>query len=217
MYREALPPDFSADIGRLEIEDELCQSIPTFEEMCDIMNFMITTREKYCPVTNYDISGRSSRGIMLGIPDSGFEAVSILRNKGICEVFMCAYSSERRATLYRNCRYLGIENKVQVCGYSFFDALDQWYPNHAVMTPVFLDLVQSRKSLNLSIQEGNQILLGDQNLSSVISKCWTYRVPFICIRLNTSNLVLIPKDDFTLRAFDVIPSSSSNVFLIGFI
>ena len=93
MYREALPPDFSADIGRLEIEDELCQSIPTFEEMCDIMNFMITTREKYCPVTNYDISGRSSRGIMLGIPDSGFEAVSILRNKGICEVFMCAYSS----------------------------------------------------------------------------------------------------------------------------
>ena len=212
MYKEVLPPDFRVDIGKLEIEDDLCESIPTYEEMCDIMNFIITTREKYCPVTNYDISGRSSRGILLGIPDSGFEAVSILRNKGICEVFICAYCSERRAALSRNCRHLGIESKVQVCRYTFFDSLDQWYPDHAVMTPVFLDLIQSRKALSLCINEGNSISILGKDLKSILSKCWTYRVPFVCLRINNKNLDFIRNYGMILRAFDVTPSSSPDVF-----
>lgn len=211
MYQEALPPDFNVDLGKLEIEDDLCQGIPTFKEMCDIINFVITTREKYCPVTNYDISGRSSRGIVLGIPDSGFEAVSILKNKGICEVFMCAYSSNRRATLYRNCRILGIENKVQICGYTFFDALDQWYPNHAVMTPVFLDLVQNRQALSIDIQNGDHLSILNQDLCSIITKCWSYHVPFVCLRVRNENIDLIRKYEYNIRAFDVLASSSSDV------
>lgn len=106
---------------------------------------------------------------------------------------------------------LGIENQVKVCGYSFCDAIDQWYPYYSVMTPVFLDLSGSVKALNVSVQDGTSVSIDGRDLGEVLQQCWKQHVPFVCIRISKSNVDVLRSYEAGLRVFQEDTSFSASV------
>ena len=215
MIETKFPPGFDFKKKTVEIEEDLCNEIPDFEEWQQVIDFIVSIREQWCPVTNYDISGRASRGLFVAIPDSGMEALSCLQNNGICEVMMSTFSYVRRYRISRNCYLWGCSEHVKLTSLSFVDALNRWYASNSVMTPVYLDVSRSIDSLNLVVNSGHSIQLMGLDLRAIILKCFEVRVPFLCLRVNYDDCDVIRDYHLDLRFFQVnLDISSSEAYIV---
>lgn len=205
------PPNFIYEKDGIRIEEEICEELPDYEELSDFIKYFITIREKYCPITNYDISGRASRGIFVGIPDCGIQAVTILQNKEICEVSTCTFSSDRRSATSRNCYLWGCENKMKFTSFGLVDALERWYSMQSVMTPVYLDVSSSIPKLGIDIKPSEQITIRGIDLKEILTICLAKMVPFVTLRIRKEDLNIIQSYHLNLRSIEINDSLSDSV------
>lgn len=211
MLASKFPPGFLYDKKGVQLEEASCEGLPDFSEVSQIGTHIVSIREQYCPITNYDISGRASRGLFIGIPDDGITACSFLQCSGIYDVSMCTFDPERRSRVSRNCYLWGCESRVNLTSYTLMDTLERWYSTHAFMTPIYLDLRRSNKQLQVNADNNNEITIKGVELKSVLEKCFDARCPFVSLRINTERLDAIKQYGFQLRACDVIPLESADV------
>ena len=102
MFEDKFPPGFDFKKRGVVIDESVSNQTPNYDELTTLAAAIVDTRERYRPITNYDISGRSSRGLFIGIPDSGMEAFAFLHTNGFCEIAMSTFDSERRSTISRH-------------------------------------------------------------------------------------------------------------------
>ena len=213
MISDKFPPNFSFQQRGVVIDEGISSDIPSFEELTRLAAYLVDIRERYRPITNYDISGRSSRGLFIGIPDSGIEAFNFINNNGFCEVGMCTFSNERRSSVSRNCYRWGCESKLNLTSLTTMDALTRWYSVHSVMTPMYLDVLHSIPSLNVEVNQ-NVISINSVDLKLLLEKALEVGVPFICLRISKDNEELIRSYNLSLQVFDVNTSLNPTVSAI---
>lgn len=205
------PPGFQYEKEGVKIEEDICEEIPQYEELIGFTSFFVSIREKYCPITNYDISGRASRGIFVGIPDNGIQAVTLLENKEICEVSTCTFSADRRSITSRNCYIWGCESKMKFTAFGLIDALERWYPYQSVMTPVYLDVSCSIPKLGVVVQSKTAISIRSIDLKEILEICFSKAIPFVILRTRKEDVDIIKSYSLSLRAFEVDDSLSDIV------
>lgn len=205
------PPGFQYEKDGVKIEEDICEEIPKYEELIGFASFFVSIREKYCPITNYDISGRASRGIFVGIPDNGIQAVTLLENKEICEVSTCTFSADRRSTTSRNCYIWDCESKMKFTAFGLVDALERWYPHQSVMTPVYLDVSCSIPKLGVVVQSKTAISIRSIDLKEILEICFSKAIPFVILRTRKEDVDIIKSYNLSLRAFEVDDSLSDIV------
>ena len=210
MISDKFPPNFSYQKRGVVIDEGISGNIPSFEELTKLAAYIVDIRERYRPITNYDISGRSSRGLFIGIPDSGIEAFNFLNNNGFCEVAMCTFTGERRSSVSRNCYMWGCESKLNLTSLTTMDALTRWYSVHSVMTPVYLDVSHSISSMNVEVSQ-NAISVNFVDLKLLLEKALEVGAPFICLRIGKDKEELIRSYNLSLQVFDVNSSLNPTV------
>ena len=212
MFEDKFPPGFDFKKRGVVIDEAVSNQTPNYDELTTLAAAIVDTRERYRPITNYDISGRSSRGLFIGIPDSGMEAFAFLHTNGFCEIAMSTFDSERRSTISRNCYLWGCESKMNLTSLSLMDALSRWYP----MTPLYLDLLYSNSSLHVSVDHGISIQVDNVDLKDILSKALDVGAPFIVLRVDKSDESLLRSFSFDLQLFDVNSSINPDVFSFSF-
>ena len=216
MFEDKFPPGFDFKRRGVVIDESVSNQTPNYDELTMLAAAIVDTRERYRPITNYDISGRSSRGLFIGIPDSGMEAFAFLHTNGFCEIAMSTFDSERRSTISRNCYLWGCESKMNLTSLSLVDALSRWYSTHSVMTPLYLDLLCSNSSLRVSVDHGISIQVDNVDLKDILSKAFDVGAPFIVLRVDKSDESLLRSFNFDLQLFDVNSSINPDVFSFSF-
>lgn len=215
MYSAKFPPGFCYEKKGVQLEDDLCGGLPDYSEVSQIVACILSIREQYCPITNYDISGRASRGLFIGVPDSGIELYSFLQCSGIYEASMCTYDPQRRSSVSRNCYLWGCESRVSLTSFTLMDALERWYPTHAVMTPVYLDLRYSNSTLQIVVDDGHSFSVRGVDGKTILEKCFEVRCPFVCLRIHKNNLGIVKDYGFQLRGFQTTELESEDVLLFS--
>ena len=213
MLSQKFPPGFEYNKRGIQIDNDIWENLPDYEELNSFVEIFISIREKYCPIANYDISGRSSRGIFIGIPDCGIQAATILQNQGICGITTCTFTSDRRSATSRNCYLWDCEKKMKLTSFGLVDALERWYPVQSIMTPIYLDISSSIPSLNVEVKPQKQITIRGIDLGEILSICLSKTIPFVCLRINKENVPLLSSFQFNLRAFEVCESLSEKVIV----
>ncbi len=213
MLASKFPPGFEYDKRGVQLGGTGCAGLPDFTEVSQIGAHIVSIREQYCPITNYDISGRASRGLFIGIPDDGVTVCSFLHCNGIYDVSMCTFSPERRSRVSRNCYQWGCEKRLNLTSYTLMDTLERWYSAHAFMTPIYLDLRYSNSELHVSVDESDAITIKGVELKSVLEKCFDARCPFVSLRIAKGHIDTVKQYGFQLRAFDVMALESADVGL----
>ena len=213
MLASKFPPGFEYDKRGVQLGGTGCAGLPDFTEVSQIGAHIVSIREQYCPITNYDISGRASRGLFIGIPDDGVTVCSFLQCSGIYDVSMCTFSPERRSRVSRNCYQWGCEKRLNLTSYTLMDTLERWYSAHAFMTPIYLDLRYSNSELHVSVDESDAITIKGVELKSVLEKCFDARCPFVSLRIAKGHIDTVKQYGFQLRAFDVMALESADVGL----
>ena len=205
------PPGFQYQKDGIRVEEDVIEESPEYEELLQFVDHFVSIREKYCPITNYDISGRASRGIFVGIPDCGIQAVTLLQNNQICEVATCTFSADRRSSTSRNCYLWGCESKMKFTSFGLVDAIERWYPLQAVMTPIYLDVSCSIPILGVSVKTNESITIRGIDLKEILERCFSKTVPFVVLRIQKQDLELIQSYNLSLRACEIVDSRVETV------
>ena len=211
------PPGFPYQKDGIRVEDDIIEESPEYEELVQFVDHFVSIREKYCPITNYDISGRASRGIFVGIPDCGVQAISLLQNNQICEIATCTFSADRRSATSRNCYLWGCESKMKFTSFGLVDAIERWYPLQSVMTPVYLDVSCSIPKLDVFVKSNDSIMIRGIDLKEILERCFSKTVPFVVLRIQKQDINLIQSYNLSLRSCEIIDSLVETVYLFSFI
>ena len=197
MIEEKFPPKFCYQKRGVVLDETLCNSLPSFSVLSELATYIIGVREKYRPTMNYDLSGRSSRGLFIGIPECGISALGFLENHNFSEVAIATFAPERRSTVSRNCYLWGCESRVSLTSLDLMDALSRWYISHAVRSPVYIDISQDIQSLGVKVQHGVAISIKSVDFKCILEKAFEIGVPFICLRIH-------PEDEKVIRSYNLV-------------
>ena len=134
---------------------------------------------------------------------------------GIYEASMCTYDPQRRSSVSRNCYLWGCESRVSLTSFTLMDALERWYPTHAVMTPVYLDLRYSNSTLQIVVDDGHSFSIRGVDGKTILEKCFEVRCPFVCLRIHKNNIGIVKDYGFQLRGFQTTELESEDVLLFS--
>ena len=211
MIEDKFPPQFCYQKRGIVLDEALCSSLPPFSVLSELAAYIVGVREKYRPTMNYDLSGRSSRGLFIGIPECGVDALGFLENHNFSEVAIATFSPERRSAVSRNCYLWGCESRVSLTSLNLMDALSRWYTSHAVRSPVYIDVSQDIQSIGVIIQRGISISINSVDLKCILEKALEVGVPFICLRIHPEDEPIIRSYNLVLKEVLVNSSIESNV------
>ena len=211
MIEDKFPPQFCYQKRGVVLDEAICNSLPSFSVLSELATYIIGVREKYRPTMNYDLSGRSSRGLFIGIPECGISALGFLENHNFSEVAIATFAPERRSTVSRNCYLWGCESRVSLTSLDLMDALSRWYISHAVRSPVYIDVSQDIQSIGAKVQHG--ISIKSVDLKCILEKAFEVGVPFICLRIHPEDEQVIRSYNLVLKEFLVNSSIEPNVSL----
>lgn len=214
MIADKFPPQFDFQKRGVVIDEALCRHLPSYTELSALIAYIVEIREKYRPIMNYDLSGRSSRGLFLGIPECGIEALGSLQNRNLCEVAIATFSSTRRSEVSRNCYIWGCESKVLLTSLGLMEALSRWYVAHSVRSPIFIDVSQSIPSLEVEVNHEESITVQSVDLKCILEKALDIGAPFICLRVHPSDEQLIRSYNLPLQEFLVNTTIDSTVNIV---